>query len=590
MAYSTERDTIGRNSFTRVEVDFPTCALTYGNAPCTASGGSGAECRNTNNTCQDLSNYDGSTTKTIEFCDTNISIPGYPMHPQLESAKHYPTKNVKDQALGKRAQITLTFRDEGTQNFVDDADIDPYWANRTGTAQGSFWRKLKAIFKYYNGAALRVKTTYINSTYDPTDSVTRNYILDEIQGPDKNGQVTLVALDVLKLADDKRSKYPVATTGTLATALTAASTSSFTLTGGAGQYADAGGYIRIGDEVIQYTSGSDSGSDNSIAGTITRGGYNTTAATHAIGDTAQKCIELSNTNIVDFLDTLLFTAAGISSGYKDTTTWTAAQDNWFASTNLNGLITEAEGVTSLIEDLQHNHALFYIWWDEINQKIKLKAIAPADTVTASLTDTANILEVNNVKELPESRITRSIVYFGPLSPIDTSDPSDYKSVYVHIDADAETAAQYGDERIVIAYARFFTSEGLAVQFGGRRISRFRDPPKSINLIVDAQDTASLWTGDLANVSTRYLQDVDGSNLSTLMQIFSAQELTDKAAGTHYKFEMVDTVYHGRYARIMSAAASSVYYSATAAEKASGGYIYGSGGSDFSDGGGAYKTV
>ena len=590
MAYSTLRDTVGRESFTRVEVDFPTCALTYGNAPCTASGGSGAECRNTNNTCQDLANYDGSTTKTIEFCDTNITIPGYPMHPLLKSAKLYPTKIVKDKALGKRAQITLTFCDEGTSNFVDDADIDPYWANRTGTAQGSFWRKLKAIFKYYNGAALRIKTTYINSTYDPTDCVTRNYILDEIQGPDKNGQVTLTAFDVLKLADDERAKWPVATTGTLATALTSSSTSSFTLTSGAGQYDDAGGYIRIGDEVIQYTSGSDSGSDYSIAGTITRGAYNTTAAAHSIGDTAQKCYELSTTNIVDFLETLLFTAAGISSGYKDTTTWTAAKANWFASTNLTGLITEAEGVVSIIEDLQQNHALFYIWWDEINQKIKLKAVAPSDAVTTSLTDTANIIEVKKVKELPNSRITRSIVYFGPLSPISTTEANDYKSAYVHIDANAETAVQYGDKRIVIAYARFFTSEGLAVQFGGRKISRFRNPPKLIELIVDAKDTASLWTGDLANVSTRYMQDVDGSNLSTLMQIFSAQELTDKAAGTHYKFELMDTVYQGRYARIMSSGSTSVYSSATDAEKATGGYIASSGGADFSDGGEAYKIV
>lgn len=588
MAYATERDKVGRKSFTRFEVDFPTCALTYGIAPCTASGGVGNECRNTNNTCQDLANYDGSTTKTIEFCDKDISIPGYPMHPLLEKASLSPTKIVKNKALGKRAQISLTCRNEGTYSLADDADLDPYWATRTYSPQGTFWGKLKAIFKYYNGSALRIKTTYIADPYDPADSVTRHYILDEIQGPDKNGRVTLTARDILKLADDKRAKWPVATTGTLAADMTIGSTASFTITGGAGQYTDAGAYIRIGEEVIQYTSGSDSGADYVIAGTITRSAYNTTADTHDAGDTVQLCYELNNTNIVDFLETLIFTAAGINISYKDAT-WAIEKAVWFTSTILNGLITEPEGVNSLVEELQEHHALFYIWWNEITQKIKLKAVSPTGTITEELNDTGNIIKVESVKEAPEERLTRSIVLFNPHNPIEIDDPEHFKTAYVNIDADAETADQYGDIREVIAKARFLISEGLAVQFGARKLARFRDPPKQISIIVDAKDT-DLWTGDIANVSTRFIPDVDGSNLTTKMQIFSAQEITTKSPGTHYKFEMVDTVYQGRYGRIMSSSASSVYSSATDAEKEIGCYIASAGGADFSDGGGAYKIV
>lgn len=588
MTYATERDKVGRKSFTRFEVDFPTCALTYGISPCTASGGSGNECQNTRNTCQDAGNYDGSTTKTIEICDSNISIPGYPMHPLLESAQLSPTKIVKNKALGKRAQITLKCRDEGTYGFVDDADLDPYWANRTGTPQGTFWRKLKAIFKYYNGAALRVKTTYIADPYDPTDSVTRNYILDDIQGPTKNGQVTLVARDILKLADDKRAKWPVATTGTLAASMTVGSTASFTITGGAGQYTDGGAYIRVGDEVIQYTSGSDSGDDYVIAGTIIRGAYGTTADAHEIGDTVQLCYELNATNIVDFLETLVFTAAGINSSYK-AAGWATEKSTWFNSTLLNGLITKPEGVNSLIEDLQNNHALFYIWWDEISQKVELKSVSPPSTTTTILNDTGNIIDVLNVKEGQEDRITRVYVFFGPHNPIETDKPEYYKSAYVNVDAFAESADQYGDIREDVAYARFFTSEGLAVQFGSRKISRYRDPPKIVEMIIDAKDT-DIWTGDLANVSTRYLQDVDGSNLSTVMQVFSAQEITKEVPGSQYKYTMVDTVYRGRFAQIMASSAASVYSSATESEKESGCYIASAGGGNFSDGGGAYQIV
>lgn len=663
MTYSVERDKVGRKSFTRFEVDLPTCALVNGIGVCTgnrtltgtaaaggnntitldgsASGadntyntqvvyisggtGSGQErtvldyvgstkiatvtkdwttnpdatstytiinrpiaCRNTNNTCQDLANYDGSTTKTIEFCDKDISIVGYPMHPLLESAKLSPTKIVKNKALGKRAQISLTCRDEGTQNLVDDADLDPYWATRTGTPQGTFWRKLKAIFKYYNGSALRVKTTYISDPYDPTDCVTRNYILDDIQGPNKSGQVTLIARDILKLADDKRAKWPVATTGVLAAAMTISSTASFTLTNGAGQYTNTGAYIRIGDEVIQYTSGSDSGADYIIAGTITRGAYGTTAAAHSLGDSAQLCYELNATNIVDFLEVLLFTAAPIPSGYKDTG-WATEKADWFTSTNLVGLITKPEGVTKLIEELQEHHALFYIWWNEITQKIMLKAVAPTPVTTTTLNDSENIIEVLSVKEGSQDRVTRSYVLFGPHNPIKTDDFEDYKTAFVKIDADAENAAQYGDVREVVAKARFLTSEGLAVQFGTRKLARYRDPPKILEVILDAKDT-DLWTGDITNVSTRCLQDVDGSNKELLMQVFSVQEITTKQPGTHYKYEMVDTVYQGRYGRIMSAAAASTYSTASDTEKATGCYICAPGGANFSDDGGPYQIV
>lgn len=557
-------------------------------AGCTANLGTGVECLNTNNTCQDLANYDGSAIKTIEFCDKDISIVGYPMHPLLESAKLSPTKIVKNKALGKRAQISLTCRDAGMYSLVDYADLDPYWATRTHTPQGSFWRILKAIFKYYNGSALRIKTTYIADPYDPTDCVTRHYILDDIQGPNKSGKITLVARDILKLADDKRAKWPVATTGVLAAAMTAGSTASFTITNGAGQYTDAGAYIRIGDDLIQYTSGSDSGDDYIIAGTITRNAYGSTASAHEIGDSVQLCYELNATNIVDFLETLIFTAAGINSGYKDAT-WATEKANWFTSTLLNGLITKPEGVTKLVEELQEHHALFYIWWNEITQKIMLKAVAPTPAITASLNDAENIIEVLSVKEGSGDRLTRSYVLFGPHNPIETDDFEDYKTAYVTIDADAENSAQYGDQREAIAKARFLTSEGLAIQFGARKLARYRDPPKILELILDAKDT-DLWTGDITNVSTRYLQDVNGSNKQLSMQVFSVQEITTKLPGTHYKYELVDTVYQGRYGRIMSSAANSTYGAATDTEKATGCYICAAGGANFADDGGPYQIV
>jgi len=584
MVYATERDKVGRKPFLRVEADFRICANTYGVAPCTATGGTGNECRNGRAGCQDVPNFNGTATNTIVFTEEHIEIPGYEYLPLLRKTNLVAPKIYVDKGLGRRAQMMLTFRNAYTQNFVDDSPIDPYWANRSGTPQGTLLGKLKAIYKYYQGVEVRVKSGYIADPYDPADCVTRTYILDEITGPDMNGQMTWVCKDILALADDKRSKWPVATTGALSAGITSSSTASFTLTGGAGQY-DASGYLRIGDEVIQYTSGSDSGADFVVAGTITRGAYNTTASSHSTGDTAQMCYELNSTNIVDFIDTLLFTAAGISSSYKDTTTWTTAKSIWFASTLLTGLLTEPTGVTELIEELQNHHAAFYIWWHDSAAKIKIKAVAPADPITTTFTDSENTLKIGEITEQPEKRITRVIVFYNPTNPIDVTDPKNYRSVTVKVDATAESTDEYGDERAYFAFARFFVSEGLALQYAGRKIARFRDPPKIIPVTVDAKETDN-WLGDNVYLNSRRIEDEDGSNKVTGMVIVGARELTDQVSGSQFLFELLDAVYKGRYCRVSNSAYSSVYSSATDTERVLGGYIVS--GTSFSDGEEGYK--
>lgn len=586
MAYNTERDTVGREAFTRVEIDMPTCALTYGSAPCTASGGVGNECRNTRNTCQDTANYDGSTVNTIIICDEGISIPGVPMLPLILSGARgkvlSPTRIDKKKALGKRAEIRLTCRDQP----MHDRNIDPYAGTRTYTAeeQGTFWGKVKAIFKYYQGAEMRVITGYIaEGGYNAADSITRYYILDEIDGPKKDGHVILTGRDVIKLADDKRALCPLPTSGKLAVALTAGSTTSFTLTNGAGDYPTGGGKIRFEDEVIEYTSGSDSGDDFIVAGTITRGASNTDDVDHDAGSTGQNC-KVVNDNVIDFVVDLLTNFGNVPTSYITTADWNAVRDEWFNGSTITQDITKPEGVTKLIEQLNEQY-LFKIWSDVENQKVRLQAVAPLDAVTTNWTDSNTVLDKGViVTEKTDDRISRILVHYNPRTPVEFDKEEHFHSHYLHV-SDSEDADKHGDIRIKEIFARFITGEGQAVRCAGRTLNIFKDVPKEYEFFVDAKDTG-IVTGDAVNLVVPENQDVDGSTLNELMQIISTEETE---VGHKYKYRAIDTTFAGRYGRIMPSG-SNDYGSATDDELATGAYISPSGGGNFADGGLPYKII
>ncbi len=583
MSYQSERDTVGRQAFTRVEIDMPVCSLAYGVAPCTASGPAGGQCNNTRNTCQDTANYAGGTAvSTIVLCDHNVAIPGVPMRPLIIRKRFSPTLIDKKKSLGRRAKIQIQCRDYPS----NDRGIDPYWATRTYVAedQGTFWGKVKAIYRYYSGAPMRVITGYIGDVYNPSESITRHYILDEINGP-KKGVITLTGLDVLKLADDKRALCPRVTTGTLANDINSTTMASFTLTGGAGQYPTGGGKIRIEDEIIQYTAGSVSGDNFVVAGTITRSVNNTVSEDHAAGSTAQLCKEV-NANVVDFVYELLTSYGNVQVSYITLADWIAERDVWLTGSVVTQIITKPTGVTSLIEELAEAF-LFKVWRAEINQKVRFKAVSPFNKVTTTWTDNSHVIDGGvDVTEQTDERISRVIVYYNPRNPIDHDKPEHFRSAYMFVGADAESSDQYGDIRLKTIFARFIPSDGLAVRCGSRTYAIYKEVPKTYKLTIDAKDT-NVVTGDGVNLLVHEIQNVDGSTQATLMQVMSAEEIE---VGHRYRYTLADTTFQGRYARIMSSGATSVYSSASSAEKETGGYIAAAGGADFSVNEPAYKIL
>ena len=394
---------------------------------------------------------------------------------------------------------------------------------------------------------MRIKSGYVAAAgFSISDFQSRHYVIDNISGPDGRGRVTVTGKDVLKLADDKRAQCPAPTTGLLTVALTDVATSMTLTSGTEGEYTAEGDYIRIGDEIIRAPVGNRSAN---VFSNLTRGAFNTTGEAHAIGDSLQSCKHLNATNVIDLVEDLLTNYAGINSAFINSTDWAAEETNWYATSDITTLITEPTGINQLVNELAEQF-FFQVWWNEIDQEILLKAIVPP--VVASIptwTDEAGLIaDKTRIGRDDNQRLTRVLIYYNARTPIDVTEPEDYESAYIIIDADAESADEYNDQRLQVIFGRFIDSESLAVQTGGRLLNRFRNTLQNAVVQVDAKD-ADIWTGDIAVIDSIRLQGHAGANAETQFQAMSAKELTRDLSGSTYEFKMLEVNYGGRYGYI-----------------------------------------
>ena len=342
-----------------VEIDIDQCTRTYASAPCTAVLGTTGvrKCYNTYLTCQDTDNFNAGTL-TLRFANNQTGLPkGTIIYPAMVGAvSTNPTEvtlgGVGDKlgSLGKRARVTVKLQD-----FTDsDIYTDPYQADRVdGTGQtdeggyspqsrGTFFGKLRARWPYYAGRALRVLEGYEG---DALGSMrTRHYIIHKWSGPDINGNVTIIAHDILHLADDKLAQVPAPSKGKIETAITGTTNlSSFDLLpAGIGSEYSASGRASIGSEIVTFTRSND---------TITltaRGVDGSTGATHSADSAFQECYFTENATIPDTIADLLQNYANIDASFLPTSDWDDEATEWIPHWRLNRTITKPTGVTKIL--------------------------------------------------------------------------------------------------------------------------------------------------------------------------------------------------------------------------------------------------
>lgn len=546
MTYDNSRKADARVPVTAVEIYIDDCAESFGVGACTASGAAGTECYNTYLTCQDPANYN-KTQKTYRFYQPVSNWPiGEIGYPALKEEPKYTSCKIDPKgSLGKRGSVRIELHDFAD----DDLYTDPYVSTRTYTPelQGTFFGKLKSRTPYYKGRLMKVRKGYINNPFSWSDFEDRLYVIESISY-DQKGKVIIEGKDLLKLTEDKKSVAPAVSTATLASAYTAAGTTLVLQTGEGAAFANdiytgsaisgsVVGYVRIGDNVLKYTGVS----TDTLTGVV-GGQFGSSDENADIDDAVQKCLNFDAVNVIDIIHFLLTNYADINESYipydAGLTTptgtddeWDIEKGSWLSSNTLTHIITESTGVATLLKQICEQN-LIYMWFNEKDQEVKLRAIAPElkNATPLALTDNANILEDSiMVSDNVADRISQIWIYYD-LKNIagDTDKAENYKKIKITVDTDSENINAYSEKAIRVIYANWLGSSntGLILTLTGRLLSRYAGTPSTVKFKVDMAD-ADLWTGSIATLQTNAFQAFDGSNLTQKMQVLKASEIHDK---------------------------------------------------------------
>src|SRR5699024_10680039 len=149
-----------------------------------------------------------------------------------------------------------------------------------------------------------------------------------------------------------------------------------------------------------------SGSELRFTG-VSRATDGTEARSHRAGDRVQECIRYTNRRADSLAREWLIDYAGVPSEFIDYAAWQAEADLWLGQFEMDSLITEPTGVTTLLGEITEQ-CLFHIWWDERAQLIRFSAVAPKiyEDIEA-IDDVRNILADSvRIKEDPASRISQ----------------------------------------------------------------------------------------------------------------------------------------------------------------------------------------
>lgn len=543
--------TVGREPVQIVEIQQPFCSLTFGSAPCTATGTADQKCFNTRATCLDPDNFDLSS-RSLFFSRGNLAdrdIDGAPyVIPSLVSVSTSPTRinlsavSRDAQGLGNRALCTLKFNDHPHT----DRRVDPYVDGRSwdATERGSFWSKWIARNKYRQNTLIKIHEGYVGQAL--SDMNVRSYFLQSVQGPDSSGNVTIKGKDVLARIEDRKAQAPLQSNGELFEDINSSQTSIEVAGALVSEYA-ASGTLRIDEEVMTYSSVATS--TNGITFTISlRGSDGTSPDEHSAEANVQQCLRYSAERIDAVVEDLLTTYGGVPASYIPTADWTDEAASHLNAYSMTGLITEPTGVTRLISELQ-SQALFLIWWDERETEIKFKAIRGIDTQPPLLTEGNNILAGSfSLKEEPRERISQAWLYYNQRNPTKSlTDQTNYANAQIIADLNSETDELYGEASVHKIFARFFTQSSLALSTASKLITRYVDTPRRCAFQMDAKDR-NYWTGDQVRIQHHLDVDSFGVERVGIWTITSAEEIIP---GEVVSYEAEDTTLYGKIVFILA---------------------------------------
>ena len=535
---------------TVIEIDQDRCALTFSQGACPASG---EPCYNTRGTCKAQTAYTLGDPLTLRF-SMNDRAEGFNEYviPSVSSVRTDPTRiNIG----GRRgSQKPLGIRSQAQIEFIDhphsDQLVDPYVNQRAydPLERSTFWAKWLVRNPYYQNRALRIKEGFAGQSL--ADMQTRHYVIEKIEGPDSSGRVKLKAQDILRLADDDKAKAPALSNGVLLVDYGEESTASFVVTGGTlEEYTSYNtSAVRIGDEVIRYTSITQLGNGDLRFNGITRATNGSKIQSHDAEDSVQACLQYTNADPWEVIEDLLVNFGNVPPEFINSAEWAAEGQQWLASYPLTRLLTEPVGVTTLLGELSEQ-CLVYVWWDERAQQVRFKAIAPALDPVPVLTEQNDLLADSvSIKVEPDQRASEVWVNFLPRDATETGEErKNYRRTRVRVDATAASEFEYRERLVYEVFSPWLVNDTQTSLLTLRLLSTYRDPPKYLSFALDIKDR-DIGPSEAFDIEFRGFVDESGLPARVRYDVISAHE---SPPGERVKIEAVQSLYgvNERYGRI-----------------------------------------
>jgi hypothetical protein len=335
-------------------------------------------------------------------------------------------------------------------------------------------------------------------------------------------------------------------------------------------------YVRIGDEVINYTA--KSGDTLSWSDGTYRAQFDTARADHKAKDIVQLCRAWIDKPLKTVAQNIL-NEGGVADTYIDLTQLAKEDTDWLSVARITTCIADPEKSSELYADLLKD-VMMMSWWHPVEQKTKFKVDMPElGAASFSLTDDQLMLRETDAQRLDEERITRAAVDFDLVSATeDRKKRQNFRTIEMFIDAVREGPNSFNDVRQDLRQSRWFTAanEILAKANVARKLRRLGVAPWRVMYKLDPRDEVVL--GQLADLTTRKIVDAAGQPKLVRCRVM---KLVDR--GSHFEAQVRTTGFEKRYAFIAPNGQAD-FGSATDAEKV---YAYISNGLTMSDGTSAY---
>jgi hypothetical protein len=453
MAYTDEATKIARIPCQYVEIELDHCQLTFGTAPCLATGN---QCYNTYQTCKNKANYDNNasprTTKRYGFCSNNVPLPfSTGEMPYIKSVKYLPTEIKND--LASRGKVSIGLYDDIETH---DVKLDPYYSIRSTvyTAKAdnkSFFKKMFGRYDNWMNTPVSIYEGYSVATNPSTVNFDRKFV-GKLQTVDySDGVLKIGIVDYLNALGDY----------TIPESIETELRSSITTASGKLKVRDASkfgtsGYVIIDDEVIKYSSVN---TDKRQLRGLTRGAFYTVKEDHGANEKVQFCKLYSPQSPFDILKDILTQTASIATGatgYIDTAAFASIKSFPARECYFTALITKPEKADKIYKELLERTEA--ISWVDENQKITVarRFLKPTSVALATISDSAHIeMRSDDFSMMSEDNITRAVMYWDKDAAERKNDESSgYQRIYSYSDTLAESSLYYDSKNGATIFDRW----------------------------------------------------------------------------------------------------------------------------------------